>query len=876
MGKNPKKEQTKEQKKETQSRSDQKAEKQQKIQAQKEKEYKKQLKEEEKQKKIRQRDQKREERAEKKAEVAKDKGNIKRLTKARKGIGNEISKTEGHQRNAFREAQSCLKAANLTQDPAERKALNERANQMGQFVQEQDKAIKRMRAKSSEIDDDIRSMKYSLFQKRKALLNVLNHTEGLLARLWKRLPIYVIYRAIADKVNDVRANMSHTDLLEQCAKVRRAEEIDQATKRLEYQSARAVDKCLNNEQASELDKIERLATLCGRSGNTIVAQLNDKEVLQFKFVNRSLDFKEGDIEITKRLIQQNEQGEVSLGKEVPQGIYRFHNRALDDLSQKQNDQLIKNIYHGQIAPDKRDSLLQVPDSEIAIAVRKEREAELQDILTRPIHKEEKSNEQKADKSFGIMPDDREKVQAAVVKEPGIEKGKELGLAANDTKTQVQEQTQTKADDHSYHKLTDLEYGRIDVTKASAEEKAQIKKDLVYQITNIPREDTPENKEKLTLNSEQALFNKLMRKDVCYSPQVIENEIVKKPAVLYDRATGKEIEIAVGKETKPLTMDYIKSEQFLTNVFHNIQARNAKNEERIEDLLAGKPFPEGSKNYESQVSESLRNTILRTGDVREVNQEAAPVIVSSNRELVEKIKNGDVLFGNDTSKEGKTNHLLLDRATGAQLVQADKDGQTQALTEHDFCAKTFSREVQQESARIMEERAAEQTVEQNVSEPEIRVDPANEQGHAGQGDDCQTLQNAMKTLYSKEDEQEILRQTDTIDKDGYLRDENGQPVCINNEQINMNDVSKDSDLYRALEPKQKNETLLVYDQEPAQDVGQPINEMQDDFNEAKIDRDSRDEQSYHDSGFDCVKNEAICDHIDQDQDEHDDWSNNDEH
>ena len=69
---------------------------------------------------------------------------------------------------------------------------------------------------------------------------------------------------------------------------------------------------------------------------------------------------------------------------------------------------------------------------------------------------------------------------------------------------------------------------------------------------------------------------------------------------------------------------------------------------------------------------------------------------------------------------------------------------------------------------------------------------------------------------------------------------------------------------------------MYDQEPAQDVGQPANEMQDDFNEAKIDRDSLDEQSYHDSGFDCVGNEAICNHIDQDQDEHDDWSNNDEH
>lgn len=872
MGKNQKKEKEKE----AQSRSDHKAEKQQKLQAHKEKEYKKQLKEEEKQKKIKQRDQKTNEKKEKREEVIKKKSEIKRLYEEKNNITREISKREESSRNALREAQACLKSMKEAQDSEEQRRWKEKAEFAYGFHQEQMGAAERMRTKSSEIDDDINSMKYSLFQKRRAFLETLNRTEGFLARLWKRLPIYAIYRAIADKVNETRAKTSHTDLIEQYAKVRKAQDIDLATKRLEFDASKNVDKYLNNEKASELDKIEKLAQICGRSKATIVAQLNDKEVLQFKFVPRSLDLKEGDIEITKRLIQQNEKGEVSLGKEELQGIMKFENKMIEGLSQQKSDQLIMKIYHGQIVPDKKTSLLQVPDDEIAVAVRKEREEELQTAMARPLYKEEKSNEQKVDKSFDIMPDGREKVQVAVVKEPGIEKSKEPGLAVDDAKAQVQEQTQTKADDHSYHKLTDLEYGRIDVTKASAEEKAQVKKDLVYQITHIPREETPENKEKLTLNSEQALFNKLMRKDVCYSPQVIENEIVKKPAVLYDRATGKEIEIAVGKETKPLTMDYIKSEQFLTNVFSNIQARNAKNEERIEGLLAGKPFPEGSKNYESQVSESLRNTILRTGDVREVNQEAAPIIVSSNRELVEKIKNGDVLFGNDTSKEGKANHLLLDRATGAQLVQADKDEQTQALTEHDFCTKTFSREVQQESARIMEERAAEQTAEQSVSELETQPEQTNGQDHVEQENDCQTLQDAMKSMYSKEEEQEIFRQTVTIDKDGYLRDENDQPVYIKNDPIRMNDISKDSDLYRALEPKQKKETLLVYDQEPAQDVGQPTNEMQDDFNEAKIDRDSQDEQSYRDSGFDCLKNEASCNHIDQDQDEHDDWSNNDEH
>lgn len=875
MGKNPKKEQTKEQKRETQSRSDQKAEKQQqKMQAQKEKEYKKQQKEEEKQKKIKQRDQKENEKKEKREDVSKKKSEIKRLYEEKNNITREISKREESSRNALREAQSCLKSMKEAQDPEEQRRWKEKAEFAYDFHQEQMGAAERMRTKSSEIDDDINSMKYSLFQKRRAFLETLNRTEGFLARLWKRLPIYVIYRAIADKVNETRAKTSHTDLIEQYAKVRKAQDIDLATKRLEFDVSKNVDKYLNNEKASELDKIEKLAQICGRSKATIVAQLNDKEVLQFKFVPRSLDLKEGDIEITKRLIQQNEKGEVSLGKEELQGIMKFENRMIEGLSQQKSDQLIMKIYHGQIVPDKKTSLLQVPDDEIAVAVRKEREEELQTAMARPLYKEEKSNEQKVDKSWGGMQESSEKVPAVAERDSGTENGEERASVVQEAKTQVQ--MQTKADDHSYHKLTDLEYGRIDVTKASAEEKAQVKKDLVYQITHIPREETPENKEKLTLNSEQALFNKLMRKDVCYSPQVIENEIVKKPAVLYDRATGKEIEIAVGKETKPLTMDYIKSEQFLTNVFSNIQARNAKNEERIEGLLAGKPFPEGSKNYESQVSESLRNTILRTGDVREVNQEAAPIIVSSNRELVEKIKNGDVLFGNDTSKEGKANHLLLDRATGAQLVQADKDGQTQALTEHDFCAKTFSREVQQESARMMEERAAEQTAEQSVSELETQPEQTNGQDHVEQENDCQTLQDAMKSMYSKEEEQEILRQTVTIDKDGYLRDENDQPVYIKNDPIRMNDISKDSDLYRALEPKQKKETLLVYDQEPAQDVGQPTNEMQDDFNEAKIDRDSQDAQSYHDSGFDCLENEANCNHTDPGQDEHEDWSNNDEH
>lgn len=871
MGKNQKKEQ----KKETQSRSDQKAEKQQqKMQAQKEKEYKKQLKEEEKQKKIKQRDQKANEKKEKREDVIKKKSEIKRLYEEKNNITREISKREESSRNALREAQACLKSMKEAQDPEAQRRWKEKAECAYDFHQEQMGAAERMRTKSSEIDDDINSMKYSLFQKRRAFLETLNRTEGFLARLWKRLPIYVIYRAIADKVNETRAKTSHTDLIEQYAKVRKAQDVDLATKRLEFDASKHVDKYLNNEKASELDKIEKLAQICGRSKATIVAQLNDKEVLQFKFVPRSLDLKEGDIEITKRLIQQNEKGEVSLGKEELQGIMKFENKMIEGLSQQKSDQLIMKIYHGHIVPDKKTSLLQVPDDEITVAVRKEREEELQTAMARPLYKEEKSNEQKVDKSWGVMQESSENVPAVAERDSGTEKGEEQASVVQEAKTQVQ--MQTKADDHFYHKLTDLEYGRIDITKASAEEKAQIKKDMVYQITHMPREETSENKEKLTLNSEQALFNKLMRKDVCYSPQVIENETVKKPAVLYDRATGKEIEITVGKETKPLTMGYIKSEQFLTNVFNNIQARNTKNEERIGDLLAGKPFPEGSKNYEGQVSESLRNTILRTGDAIEVNKEAAPVTVSSNRELVEKIKNGEVLFGNDISEEGKANRLLVDRDTGAQLVQTDKDGQTQALTEHDFCAKTFSREVQQESAKIMEERAAEQTAEQNVSEPETQTDQPNGQDHVEQENDCQTLQEAMQSMYSKEDEQEILRQTVTIDDDGYLRDDNDQPVCINNEQINMHDISKDSDLYRALESKQEKATLLVYDQEPAQDVGQPANEMQDDFNEAKIDRDSLDEQSYHDSGSDCVGNEAICNHIDQNQDEHDDWSNNDEH
>ena len=862
MGKNQKKEKEKE----AQSRSDHKTEKQQKLQAHKEKEYKKQQKEEEKQKKIKERDQKANEKKEKREDVIKKKSEIKRLYEEKNNITRDISKHEESSRNALREAQACLKSMKEAQDPEEQRRWKEKAEFAYDFHQEQMGAAERMRTKSSEIDDDINSMKYSLFQKRRAFLETLNRTEGFLVRLWKRLPIYVIYRAIADKVNETRAKTSHTDLMEQYAKVRKAQDIDLATRRLEFDASKNVDKYLNNEKASELDKIEKLAQICGRSKATIVAQLNDKEVLQFKFVPRSLDLKEGDIEITKRLIQQNEKGEVSLGKEELQGIMKFENRMIEGLPQQKSDQLIMKIYHGQIVPDKKTSLLQVPDDEIAVAVRKEREAELQAAMERPLYKTEKSNEQKADQSWGVMQESSEKVPAVTERESGAEKGEEQASVEQGTKMPVQ--MQTKADDHSYHKLTDLEYGRIDITKASEEEKAQIKKDLVYQITNIPREDAPGNKEKLTLNSEQALFNKLMKKDVCYSPQVIENEVVKKPAVLYDRATGKEIEITVGKETKPLTMDYIKSEPFLTNVSSNIQVRNTKNEERIGDLLAGKPFPEGSKNYEGQVSESLRNTILRTGDAIEVNKEAAPVAVSSNRELVEKIQNGDVLFGNNISEEGKMNHLLVDRETGAQLVQIDKDGQAQALTEHDFCAKTFSREVQQESARIMKARAVEQTVEQSVSGQEPQPDQTNAPSHAEQEKDCETLQAAMKSMYSKEDAQEILGQAVSTNIDGYLLDENDQFVCIRNEAIKLSDISKDSDLYQALD--QKGATLVSCKQEKAQDRDQDNNEMQKDFEQAGTspNLDSQDEQSYGNSKFDCFTNEENCNHIEPSQDDND--------
>lgn len=861
MGKNQKKEKEKE----AQSRSDYKAEKQQKLQAHKEKEYKKQQKEEKKQKKIKERDQKENEKKEKREDVIKKKSEIKRLYEEKNNITREISKREESSRNALREAQSCLKSMKEAQDPEEQRRWKEKAEFAYDFHQEQMGAAERMRTKSSEIDDDINSMKYSLFQKRRAFLETLNRTEGFLARLWKRLPIYVIYRAIADKVNETRTKTSHTDLIEQYAKVRKAQDIDLATKRLEFDVSKNVDKYLNNEKASELDKIEKLAQICGRSKATIVAQLNDKEVLQFKFVPRSLDLKAGDIEITKRLIQQNEKGEVSLGKEELQGIMKFENRMIEGLPQQKSDQLIMKIYHGQIVPDKKTSLLQVPDDEIAVAVRKEREAELQTAMARPLYKSEKSNEQKADKSWEVMQESSEKVPVVAERESGAEKEKEQPSAVQEAKTQVQ--MQTKADDHSYHKLTDLEYGRIDITKASAEEKAQIKKDLVYQITNIPREDTPENKEKLTLNSEQALFNKLMRQDVCYSPQVIENEVVKKPAVLYDRATGKEIEIAVGKEAKPLTMDYIKSEQFLANVSSNIQTRNTKNEERIGDLLAGKSFPEGSKNYEGQVSESLRNTILRTGDAIEVNKEAAPVAVSSNRELVEKIQNGDVLFGNNISEEGKMNHLLVDRETGAQLVRIDKDGQAQALTEHDFCAKTFSREVQQESARIMEERAVEQTAEQNVSEPETQPDQANVQSQAQQENNCPTLQAAMKGMYSKEDVQEILGQAVSSNIDGYLLDDNDQFVYIRNEAIKLSDISKDSDLYRALD--QKGATRVPCDQEKVQDTDLDKNQMQKDFEQTdtSLNLDSQDERFSSDNRNDDVLYETNCNYVEPSQDEH---------
>ena len=207
MGKNPKNEQ----KKEAQSRSDQKTEKQQKMQAQKEKEYQKQLKEEEKQKKIKQRDQKANEKKEKREDVIKKKSEIKRLYEEKNNITREISKREESSRNALREAQACLKSMKEAQDPEEQRRWKEKAEFAYGFHQEQMGAAERMRTKSSEIDDDINSMKYSLFQKRRAFLETLNRTEGFFARLWKRLPIYAIYRAIADKVNETRAKTSHTD-----------------------------------------------------------------------------------------------------------------------------------------------------------------------------------------------------------------------------------------------------------------------------------------------------------------------------------------------------------------------------------------------------------------------------------------------------------------------------------------------------------------------------------------------------------------------------------------------------------------------------------------------------------------------------------------
>lgn len=735
------------------------------------------------------------------------KAKVKELKKEKEKIDEQIE-------NARKETEKFIK---LSKSAANMEETRNYTKQAHDFYEKQ----KEWEEKGAHIDDELkqidrrlnaahyaRETSYRAYaEEKRSRAGVGKRFTNFITRLWRSTFIYKMYDNVRTAILERSTKQSSRSVLEQYDEVRKSNRIALAITRASVDVSHDVEECLNNSEKSEAQKIEELAEICGKSKATIVAQLDDNRVVQFEF-HPSMESpnRKGTIELSTRNILQDTQGKTFLGKPELINTVDFDKAKMHSLlnfSDEKQDK-IKLALYGTRHPDRTEAMLQVADPDITKAVRNELEAAVTaanewDPKADRANAEAIANAEREKRDRELI--ERRKADAEKPEQQRayfqVHDGKDQEIPQKDTV--AKENIPVKEPPHEkknltkpYEKPSDFVNGRIDLQAITPEEKQLLQKDLISMVKSDNSFTISTETEVL---GEKAILSKLGKQDFIYQ----NNK-------LYDQKTGKEVLESLGDTTRPLTLETIKSDAFIEKAYNVIQEQANKNEKQIDSLLAGEKFPENNKDYEKQVTTSLKSEILRTGDTRTMPAEVNPISVNSKRELVERIRNGEVSFAKDLSQEGKTNRILVDRETGAQLVCKDEKEMTRTWTEHDFSEKSFIRSVQKESAQIAEQSKEVQKNEEVVqNESEERTEQQkNERTHendvserdhtdfsvksepimptagirntrtSNEKDECINLQQEKGRDYSDDDIKNMLEYTD-FDKDGFLLNSAGEKI-----------------------------------------------------------------------------------------------------
>lgn len=768
---------------------------------------------------------------------------VEDLEKQLNGINKKIERKGEEIDHAYAQAESLRRQARESKEgPEKTRQLLEQSEAYYNKARAWESDKRKAKEEAEIIKSRIDTAKYANIQSRRSFLEAMRGLPhgalGFLRTIWEKTIFYKIYQNISSAILDGQTKQSQKTMLDQYDDIRKNQRIAQEITRATKDVSREVEECLNRDETSEMEKIEELARLCGKSKATIVAQLNDKETLQFKFIPAIDSQKKGVIEISTREILQDADGRIALGKEELKNAINYDKNAqspLLNLSEERRTALKLGIY-GMLNPDGHNALLQVADPDIAKAVREELDRNV------ALAHEWDPKKERIDAEIAA------KATAARVEEEAIKK-RQQELAKEQELSTKEGQNKT-AEPKKYEHLPDFIYGRIDLNAMTTEEKTHLQKDLSNQIKAAEKDFEAADKQEVL--PAKGVVSKLRTQEILCA----NNK-------LYDKKNGNEIAINLSNKIVPLTINVIKSDEFIAKAYENIQEQAQKNKDQINNLLAGK-FPDG-KDPESTIAKTLRAEILRADDSRSSSAEANPVIVNSKRELVEKIMNREVVFAEDLNRQSepakveadktnetientqddktaapvksanseKQNRILVDRETGAQLVYL-KDQTMQTWTEHDFSEKSFIRSVQRESEELSnaqkeaqnqaKEAAQEQTteavkenteVEKNAPEQQDsqqKDSPINEEqeqlqtaGHAADGKvpeqssdeqsqkvaaaeeekDCPSLSEMSQEQMSDKELQSIKDHYYTINTDGYLMDDlgdkiynkDGEPYCL---------------------------------------------------------------------------------------------------
>lgn len=472
---------------------------------------------------------------------------VKNLKDELDGIITQINKKDELVHDAYAQAELCRKTArNNDLTPEEKRQWIDQASLNYDLAKKFEAENRAAKEEAETIKSRLDAAKYANLQSRRSFYEAMNSINrgalGILKAIWEKTPFYLVYKLVTTAILDRQTGQSQKSMLDQYDEIRKDQRLEQEITRATKDVSHEVEQCLNDEVKSEIEKIEDLSLICAKSRATIVAQLNDKEALQFKFTPSFDSRKKGVIEISKRDLMHDINGKAALGEEKLVSSINYDGTRMGDkflnLSEERKNGIKLGVY-GMLHPDGHNALLQVMDPDIAKAVREE--------LDRNVAHAQEWDPKK------------ERLDSEIATKALALKKKEEELAKMREEAEKAAKAERAAQPKKYEHLPDFIYGRVDLKAMSPKEAETLRKDLIKQIKTASK-DFKSSKEQMTLEP-KAVVSKLRTQSIVHAGNK-----------LYDEKSGKEILVAMKVDEKeeriPLDFKAIKSDTFISKAYES--------------------------------------------------------------------------------------------------------------------------------------------------------------------------------------------------------------------------------------------------------------------------------------------------------------------